>query len=117
MNEPMIVAIAVRRGRIPDQPNLADQATAELAWSAWTPIGGLLELPHEAEELIDAAGAELGHLTASGQRWHAWRCAEAAAWGLARPLAQLPDRFHQAGRTRPRSLRALAGLWQRRHRG
>ena len=116
MNEQMIVAIAIRRGRTLDQPDLADQATAQLAWEAWTPIEGLLELPREAEELIDAASAELGHLTASGQRWHAWQCAEAAAWGLARPLPQLSDRFHRAGRTRPRALRALAELWQRRHR-
>lgn len=117
MDEQLIVAIAVRRGRTLDQPDLADQATAQLAWEAWTPLEGLLELPREAEELIDAASAELGHLTASGQRWHAWQYTEAAAWGLARPLPQLGERFHRAGRTRPGALRTLAGLWQRRHRG
>ena len=117
MNEQMIVAIAVRHGRTLDQPDLAHQLTAQLAWEAWTPIEGLLELPREAEELIDAAGAELGHLTAGGgQRRHAWQCAEAAAWGLAGPLPQLPDRFHRARPPSPRKLRALAGLWQRRHR-
>jgi hypothetical protein len=117
MNEQRIVAIAVRRGRTLDQPDLTRQRTAQLAWEAWTPIEGLLELPREAEELIDAASAELGHLAAGGaQRWHAWQCAEAAAWGLARPLPQLPDRFHRAGPKRPRKLRALVGLWHRRHR-
>jgi hypothetical protein len=117
MNKQMMVAIAVRHGRTLDQPDLAHQLTGQLAWEAWTPIEGLLELPREAEELIDAASAELGHLAAGGaQRWHAWQCAEAAAWGLARPLPQLPDRFHRAERTHLRKLRALVGLWHRRHR-
>jgi hypothetical protein len=58
MNEQMIVAIAVRHGRTLDQPDLAHQLTAQLAWEAWTPIERLLELPREAEELIDAAGAD-----------------------------------------------------------
>ena len=62
MNEQSIVEIAVHRGRTLDQPDLADQAAAPLAFGAWTPIEGLLELPGEAEELIDAASAELGHL-------------------------------------------------------
>jgi hypothetical protein len=117
MNEQRIVAIAVRRGRTLDQPDLTRQPTAQLAWEAWTPIEGLLELPREAEELIDTASAELGHLIAgAGQRRHAWQCAEAAAWGLARPLPQLADPFHRAQPRRPRKLRPLAGLWHRRHR-
>ena len=114
MDEQLIVEIAVRRGRTLDQPDLADQAPAQLAWEAWTPLEGLLELPREAEELIDAASASLGHFTVHGQRWHAWRCAEAAAWGLARPLPQLPDRFHRTAAARRGG---LAGLWRRRHRG
>ena len=101
MNEHSIVEIAVRRARKLDQPDLADQATAPLAFGAWTPIEALLELPGEAEELIDAASAKLGHLIAGGRRRHAWKCAEAAAWGLAHPLPQLPDRFHRVGRARP----------------
>jgi hypothetical protein len=102
MEKQMIVAIAVRHGRTLDQPDLAHQPTVQLAWEAWTPIGGLFELPREAEELIDAASAELGHLAAGGaQRRHAWQCAEAAAWGFARPLPQLPDRFHRVERTYP----------------
>jgi hypothetical protein len=59
MNEQMIVAIALRRGRTLDQPDLTHQPTAQLAWEAWTPIEGLLQLPREAEELIDTASAEL----------------------------------------------------------
>jgi len=102
MNEQVIVAIAGRRGRTLDQPNLADRTTAQLAWEAWAPINGLLELPRDIEDLIDQASAELGHLTGGGRRRHAWRCAEAGAWGLAQPLPQLPDRFHRARRDRPR---------------
>ena len=100
MNEQMLVARAIRRGRTLDQADPADHPTAQLAWEAWTPIEGMLELPREAEELIDAASAELGHLSTGGERQHAWKCAEAAAWGLARPLPQLPDRFHLARRAR-----------------
>ena len=98
MNEQMIVAIAVRRGRTLDQPDLADQATAQLAWEAWTPIEGLVELPREAEELIDAAGAELGHLTASGQRWHAWQVRGGGRLG-ARPAPPPTLRPVPPGRT------------------
>jgi hypothetical protein len=97
----MIAAIAARRRRTLDQPDLADHGTAQLAWEAWTPIEALLELPREAEDVIDQASAELGHhITGDGRR-HAWRCAEAAAWGLARPLPQLADQFHRLGRVRP----------------
>jgi hypothetical protein len=115
MNDQLIVAVAVRRGRGLDQPDLAEHLTAHSAWEAWTPVEALLELSREAEELIDAASAELGHLTAGGQRRHAWRCADAAAWGLATPLPQLPDPFHRVGRKRG-ALRALVGRRQRRHR-
>ena len=87
MNEHMNAALAARRGRNIDQPDLADHATAQIAWQTWTPVEGLLELPREAEELIDAASASLGHFHGTGwQRRHAWERAEAAAWGLARPL-------------------------------
>ncbi|MBV9194616.1 MAG: hypothetical protein JO168_10775 [Solirubrobacterales bacterium] len=117
MHEQMIVATAVRRGRTLDQPDLATHDTAQLAWEAWTPLEGLLELPREAEELIDIASAELGHLGAGCGRGHAWRCAEAAAWGHARPLPQLPDRFHRARQPQAGVLRrAPRALRQRRHR-
>jgi hypothetical protein len=115
MNERMIVALAAGRGRNLDQPDLAGHATAHSAWETWTPIEGLVELPAEAEELIDAASAELGHLADGCRRRHAWRCAEAAAWGRARPLPQLPDRFHRTA-ARPGLRRALAALWQRHRR-
>ena len=108
MDEQLIVEIAVRRGRTLDQPDLADQATAQLAWEAWTPLEGLLELPREAEDLIDAASASLGHLTAHGQRWHAWRCAEAAASGT-RP-APPPAARPISTRTAPARRGGLAGL-------
>lgn len=101
MNDQTIIEIAVRHGRTLDQPDLADRATAQLVWEAWTPIEGLIELPRDAEELIDAASAELGHLPLGGQRRRAWSCAEAGAWGLAQPLPQLRERFHRAGPTSP----------------
>ncbi|MBO0769357.1 MAG: hypothetical protein J2O48_11800 [Solirubrobacterales bacterium] len=109
MNDQTIIEIAVRRGRTLDQPDLADRATAQLAWEAWTPIEGLIELPRDAEELIDAASAELGHLPLGGQRRRAWSCAEAGAWSLAQPVPQLSDCFHWAGPTRPGS--ALSAGW------
>ena len=89
MNEPMIVALATCRGRTLDQPDLAEQLTAQNVWQAWTPLEVLLELPREVEELIDAASARLGPYSPTGpRRRRAWECAQAAAWGLARPLPQ-----------------------------
>jgi hypothetical protein len=116
MNEPMIVALAVCRGRTLDQPDLANHLTAQSAWQAWTPVEELLELPREAEELIDAASASLGHLTGGWQRRHAWECAEAGAWGLASPLPHLSDRFHRARQERPGVLQTLIAHRRRRHR-
>lgn len=110
MNDQAIIEIAVRHGRTLDQPDLADRATAQLAWEAWTPIEGLIELPRDAEELIDAASAELGHLPLGGQRRRAWSCAEAGAWGLAQPVPQLSDCFHWAGPTRPESALSAGSL-------
>jgi len=87
MNEAMIVALAARRERMLDQPDLAEHLTAQNIWQAWTPLEDHLELPRAAEELIDAASADLGHFSPAGpQRRHAWDCAQAAAWGHARPL-------------------------------
>lgn len=109
MNDQTIIEIAVRHGRTLDQPDLAEQATAQLAWEAWTPIEELIELPRDAEELIDAASAELGHLPLGSQRRRAWSCAEAGAWGLAQPLPQLRDRFQRAEPTpAPSAGRAVA---------
>ena len=72
----------------PTRPGRPGHGAARLG--AWTPIEGLLELPREAEELIDAAGAELGHLTANGQRWHAWRCARRPPGGSPGPSPNSP---------------------------
>ena len=121
MNEPMIVALAARRGRTLDQPDLAEHLTAQNIWQAWTPLDDLLELPPAVEELIDAASADLGHFTPAGpQRKHAWDCAQAAAWGHARPLPQprLPADLRQLPRPLPHPgvLQALARLWRRRPR-
>ena len=91
MNEAMIVALAARRERMLDQPDLAEHLTAQNIWQAWTPLEDHLELPRAAEELIDAASADLGHFSPAGpQRRHAWDCAQAAAWGHARPLPRPP---------------------------
>ena len=100
MSERLIAAIAARGRRGFDQPYLAERTTVELAWGAWTPIEGLLELPREAEDLIDQASAELAHHVTGERRRHAWRCDEAAAWGLARPLPQLLIGFHRLGHVR-----------------
>jgi hypothetical protein len=120
MDEPMIIALAICRGRTLDQPDLAEHLTAQSAWHAWTPLEDLLELPREAEEVIDAASASLGHFspTAGRQRRHAWECARAAARGLARPLPQppLPAGVRQPRKARRGARHALAGLWRRRPR-
>ena len=111
MNEPMTVALAICCGRTLDQPDLANDLTAKRACQTWVPVEAVLELPREAEELIDAASARLGHLAGGWQRRRAWECAEAGAWGLARPLPQLADRLHRARRGRPGVLPALIARW------
>ena len=87
MNEHMNAALAARRERNVDWPDLADDASARIVRQAWTPVEGPVDSPRGTDELLDAASAGLGrlHRTGSAGR-HAWRCAEAAAWGLARPL-------------------------------
>lgn len=94
-NDIMVAQLADRRGRNLDHPGLALYNDASVAWGAWAPTEALTELPREAQDVIDAAGAALGYMCAPhGQRMHAWQTAEAAAWGLARPApasgAQIP---------------------------
>jgi hypothetical protein len=119
MNEPMIVALAVCRGRNLDHPDLAEHITAQNIWQAWTPVEELLELPPAVEELIDEASAQLGHFTPAGpQRKHAWECAHAAAWGHARPRPhpRLPANLRQLPRARRGAVHTLARLWRKRPR-
>ena len=109
MGSDIVAQLAGVRGRNLDQPDLAQQSSAGYVWQAWVPAEALVELPWEAEELIDAASAELGHLHGPGWlRAYAWERAEAAAWGLAQPLPQaMPPPAWRPARQRSRAIRTF----------